>query len=199
VCAPATYAPGMTDPDPDFGAGFVAAPRFARDAGITPSDDMATAQDRLAEAQRELEERADEASDRAFFDDVGAFMGDDGGAAGFGGLATQFGHGAVEAGPGDALGPLVESGPSTDSYSAGDDGLGFELSRHLADAERSASQEADMSERLNDWMDDLHGGGGGGGGLPGDGGSSGGDGDAGPFADGLVSVTDDDDFDLFQA
>ena len=190
----------MTDPDPDFGAGFVAAPevtsRFARDAMVTPADDAAAMQDRLAEKQREVEQRAEETSDGAFFDDVGAFLGDDGGAADGGDLATQFGHGAVEAGPGDPL--LVEAGQSIDRYSTDDDGLSVEVQTYHADAERSAQMEQDVSNRIGDWMDGMHGGTGGGSLGGGGGADPGGDDGAGSFADGVVSVTDDD-LDLFQA
>jgi hypothetical protein len=71
----------MTDPEPEFGAGFVAASevtsRFARDVGAATSND-----DRMDDIQQQLDEQARqaaEASDGSFFDDFGAIAGHDGG------------------------------------------------------------------------------------------------------------------------
>jgi hypothetical protein len=171
--------------DPDFGTGFVAATgptRFARDA--VASDDAAPARERMDEIERQVDANArevEEAGDGAFFEDVGSFFGADGGAPGPGDPATAFGHGAIEA---DPVGPPVELGPSAvdDPYSADDGGPGFELSQHLADA---VSLPADVADRLGDPREHTH--------------VGGGDDGAGSYADGVVAVTDDDDFDLFQA
>jgi hypothetical protein len=203
-----TYARAMTDSDLDFGAGFVAASplsaRFARDAAV--SDDrlaeQSTARDELdheldqemADARERAEEAAEaaEASGDGFLDDFAAFTGHDGGGADFGDLDPHFGRGATDAGPALGADPLIEIGPDGLADSMAEDDLGFELSQHLADAQRSSQMQDHVSRLINE--SNRAGDGGGGGGTPAGDGA-----DPNAWHQDVVTARDDDDLDLFQA